>query len=95
MFELTELIENPSYLFVLAYVLVQIFMIVFFLVRRSKSKKCPVCGNPYGTRVKRPLHVKVFLFFIPNVKYYSCLNCGSKFFSTFVNRGKKETAEQA
>ena len=77
---------NPLILIVILYLVVQLAILVYFFFRKSSSRKCPSCGNPYGTRTKRGLFLKVFLFFIPNLKYYTCLNCGTKYFSTSIEK---------
>jgi hypothetical protein len=85
---------NPLVILAFLYLVIQVWVVVFYLVRRTNSKKCPVCSNPYGSRTKRPLYVKLFLFFIPNVKFYSCLNCGSKYFYLSTASEKREVVNE-
>lgn len=77
---------NPLFLIVILYAIIQLSIVVYFFVRKSSSRKCPSCGNPYGTRTKRGIFLKTFLFFVPNLKYYTCLNCGTKYFSTMTEK---------
>ncbi len=70
----------------------QIFMILYYLIRKTDTNKCPSCGNKLsGVRISRPFIIKVFLSpFVSNIRYYKCLSCYRNFFIVH-NESQKET----
>lgn len=73
----------------LALVIMQIGMLVFYFLRKSDTSRCPVCGNVHCDRQKRPVYVRLFLPYFSGLKYYFCISCKSHFFSTNAKEAEK------
>ncbi len=72
---------NPIILLVIGVIIALTILLVYYKLNKTNGNKCPACSCDHCDRVKRPFLIKLFFFFISNLKYYRCPGCDKQFMS--------------
>ncbi len=71
--------SEPSLILSVGLIIISILLLALYKLNKTSINECPSCGCDHCDRIKRPFLIKLFFFFISNLKYYRCPGCGKKF----------------